>query len=94
MRSLEDWDEEPFFIPRKHLKTNKFKKERDIMGRPHTNDKRGSKQISGNEGVCFGDTPKGGLGKAKQYPTQKVKAGGPNYPKQSVTGVFQDGRKG
>jgi hypothetical protein len=60
------------------------------MGRPHTNIKRSAKGVSSNEGVCIGGTPN--LGKAKQYPTQKVKAGGPNYPKKSVTGPFQDGR--
>lgn len=89
--NLDRYEDEPYFIPRKTLKTNKFKKERDDMGRPHTDAKRSSKKPAPGCITC-GDTPN--LGKATQYPTKKVKAGGPNYPDKSVTGVFQDGRKG
>lgn len=89
--NLDSYEDEPYFIPRKTLKTNKFKKERDDMGRPHTDAKRSAKKpAAGN--ISVGTTPN--LGKAKQYATKTVKAGGPNYPDKSVTGVFQDGRKG
>lgn len=88
---LDNWEDEPTLIRRRDLRIDKHEKEEFIMGRPHTNIKRG-KPMGTHEVETQGTGP--AVGETKQYKHTGPKYSGPNYVQKSVTGPLQDGRYG
>lgn len=85
-----NWEDEPTYIRRRDLRTDKYEKERE-MNRARTNEMR--KKPMGTNGVCDPGTGPS-VGTAKQHMHSGPKYTGPNYAQKSKTGPLQNGGTG
>lgn len=80
---LDSWEDEPPVVRFRELRKNKYEKEKETMGRPHTNIKR--QKPMGSHGVeKQGKGPLLGVPE-KQFKQTGPKYTGPNYPKMLTT---------